>query len=118
MDQNETHNPLNFVYHQLESNETIIHIHILPLKESYMVWVNSNNISMNSLCVGMMTKFDRNPICNNMFGDRSDLSSQKLSERLCKVTGKQIFVSCNIGGSSNPDVTRSVERFLSAKLKE
>jgi len=114
--------PLSFNYHKLEIGETQqeqAHIHILPMKDSFMVWVNSSNdMTMGNLSVSMMTRFNKNePVCNNMFGDRSDLSSQRLSERLCKVTKKQVFVSYNMP-SVQPDAARSIEHFLCAKLKE
>lgn len=51
---------------------------------------------MSSLAVAMCTKYDTVPSVANLFGNKADLSSSTLAQRLAKKTKKQCFVSYNV----------------------
>lgn len=95
--------------------DSTVHVHILNLSGSAIVWVNSTNISMKNFVVSMQTPYSKNPSTLNLIGDYSSDVSINLAQRLCERTKKQIFVSCNFSENSN-SILNKVEPFLVKEL--
>lgn len=72
-----------------------VHFQILKMTDSLYFWIG-NSLEMDSLAVAMCTKFDSVPSVVNLMGNKADLSSSTLAQRLAKKTKKQCFVSYNI----------------------
>ncbi|CAK8688824.1 unnamed protein product [Clavelina lepadiformis] len=92
-------------------NDTLVHIHILHLNNSQMLWINKNTPSMENLAVATQTKYEKSATAVNLLGDMSDPISANLAQRLSKRTGKQTYVSCNLPGTDT-ELLPKVEQLL------
>ena len=87
---------LTFKHIPVPIEDNVIHVHVMHLSKSAMVWINSSVVSMNNLSVAMPTKFSDNTTSLNLLGSRSDSTSSNIAQRLSKRSKKQVFVSSNI----------------------
>ncbi|XP_078606023.1 proteasome assembly chaperone 4-like [Branchiostoma floridae x Branchiostoma japonicum] len=75
--------------------EQAVHFRVLKLKDSFFLWVGLQP-SMANLAVALPARFDSIPSTSALLGEFSDTTSCTLAQKLCKHTGKQVFVSCNL----------------------
>ena len=87
---------LEITHHSIMIDESEMHVHVLHLNRSAMVWINSTDISMKNLVVAMPTNFSKDSTAINLLGDRSSATSCTLAQRLSKRTNQQIFISFNL----------------------
>lgn len=89
--------PLRFQHFPFFINDTTVHVHVLELNKSFVIWINLNGrIATENLAVAMNMKFDNNVSSQSLLGSHSNSTSNSLAQKLCKRTGKQVLVSCNL----------------------
>ncbi|XP_033626512.1 proteasome assembly chaperone 4-like [Asterias rubens] len=76
--------------------EQSVHFHVLRLQDSFMIWIGRQPASLSNLAVAMATNLDSIPSASMLLGDMSDPVSTSLAQKLAKMTGKQVFVSCDL----------------------
>lgn len=99
--------PLDIRHVLYESAKGTVHVHIMEMLDSAMIWVNNNEISMKNLAVATATRYSDIPSSASLLG--SELQSQGFASKLARKTGKQIFVSWNLP-SANATEDADIER--------
>jgi len=102
---------LEITHHPIAIDENVIHVHVLQLNKSALIWINSSEISMKNLVVAMPTSFSKDSTSVNLLGDRSSATSCTLAQRLSTRTNQQIFVSINFPDFSS-NFLNKIEPFL------
>lgn len=92
-----------------------VHFQILKMTDSLYVWIGTSP-EMGALAVAMSTKYDPVPSVVNLMGNKADLSSTTLAQRLAKKTNKQCFVSYNIPTENM--LLGLVEQRINQEMKE
>ncbi|XP_038068151.1 proteasome assembly chaperone 4-like [Patiria miniata] len=76
--------------------EQQIHFHVLRLKDSFLLWIGQQPANMSNLAVALHTNVDPIPSASLLMGEIADPVSTTLAQKLAKLTGKQVFVSCDL----------------------
>ncbi|XP_022082214.1 proteasome assembly chaperone 4-like [Acanthaster planci] len=76
--------------------EQSIYFHVLCLKDSFLLWIGQQPANMSNLAVALSTKIDSIPSASLLMGEMTDPVSTTLAQKLAKLTGKQVFVSCDL----------------------
>ncbi|XP_072013507.1 proteasome assembly chaperone 4-like [Amphiura filiformis] len=83
----------NFTENILDQN---VYFHVLKLEGSFYLWIGLKPARMDNLAVAMATRLDQVPCSSALLGDRTNLISTNLAQKLAKSTGKQVFISCSL----------------------
>ncbi|XP_046549521.1 proteasome assembly chaperone 4-like [Haliotis rubra] len=76
--------------------DTTVLYQVIKMSDSFHLWVGAKP-SLENMALAMNTRFEAQPLASHLFGDSSNPTAMSLAQRLAKKTGKQVFVSCNIG---------------------
>ncbi|XP_067651924.1 proteasome assembly chaperone 4-like [Haliotis asinina] len=76
--------------------DTAVFYQVIKMSDSFHLWVGAKP-SLENMTLAMNTRFETQPLASHLFGDSSNSTAMSLAQRLAKKTGKQVFVSCNIG---------------------
>ena len=93
---NNESDPLEIKHFSSTLNGGPLHVHLLRLEKSAVIWINSSEISMKNLAVAMPTSITKGSTSVSLFGNQSPATSCNLAQRLSKRTNQQIFVSYNL----------------------
>ncbi|XP_035824929.1 proteasome assembly chaperone 4 isoform X1 [Aplysia californica] len=89
---------------------------VMRLTDSFFVWVGLEP-HLSNMAVAMPAKYGSVPSCSLLFGNKSDLSSTSLAQKLeltAKKLSKQVFVSCTVPFDQHLSVL--VEKRLAQEL--
>merc|ERR1711911_30660 len=95
--------------------EKSVYFKLIKLSESYFVWIGLEPL-LSNMAVAMPTKFSSTPSSTLLFGNKSELGTSSLAQKLAKKFNKQIFVSCSVPYDQQLSVL--LEKRLSQAIKE
>ena len=90
---------------------------IYKLTNSLLVWIAlEDNPNFKELSMAMRTPYEAAPTAVRLLGDFMSQQSSAMAARLARKTGKQVYVSCNVGEEDSATLAGAEKRLVEEML--